>query len=112
MVSLISVKPTRTLESMKATAAHQCLRISLGERTRQSRSAGVFGESSSVATVTGGAFSAHGPRFLRITPGSRLLCAEPCHADPHGEVLLLLGAELEAQDLVDEVAVGEVALRG
>ena len=57
-------------------------------------------------------YLALGPAFFRCIPGSRLLCAEPRHADPHGEVFLLLGAELEAQDLVDEVAVGEVAFRG
>jgi len=42
----------------------------LGERTRQSRSAGFTGEESSVAPVTACPFSAHGPAFFRSIPGS------------------------------------------
>ena len=51
-------------------SAHRCFWISLGERTRQSRSAGFSREKSSVAPMTGWPFSAHGPTFFRCIPGS------------------------------------------
>src|ERR1700737_220910 len=36
--------------------------------------------------------------------------SEPPHADPHGEVLLVLRAELEAQHLVEEVGIARLLL--
>jgi hypothetical protein len=49
---------------------------------------------------------------LPVEALQRLLEGEARHADPHRQVLLVLRAQLEPQDLVEEVAVAQVLLGG
>jgi hypothetical protein len=49
---------------------------------------------------------------LPVEALQRLLEGEAGHADAHGEMLLVLRAELEPEDLIQEVAVAQVPLGG